>query len=621
MKKLYLFLLVFCLAVFPSAIPADGSVADDPAPFDPEQWDLSRAKIVDHLERKALMGTAFLKSVDFRDGVIEVEIATTDRTRSYPGVLFRVADPANYERFYIRPHRSPFYDDALQYGPTFNGVDSWQLYHGPGRSSDLEIPPGRWNRLRIVVSGSQAQVFWNDSPGPVLTCDNLARGLSSGTIGLVGPMDGSAFFSNLTFKSGGDSPLPPAEARVSMPGLITGWRISEPFALAEADFTRYPDALAAKAVWKDAPTVDERGLVDVSRFYSRRFQGGDAVLAKTILAADGDKLLRVGFGYSDYISVYLNGQPVYFGVSAYQSRDRSFLGIVGFNDNLFLPLKKGDNELVVMVGECSGGWGFCVRDEDAVMAHPSLKKEWTKKSGTALPESAVYDPANDVVYVSNYFNEGNEFLSKVSTSGEILVREWIKGLRLPTGLALRGNTLYAVDRSGLKVIDVGKGEITSTIPLTGMRAPNDVTLAENGDLYISDLPAGAVFRYSGGTLERWIENLSGPNGLLAEPGRLIVGQNEALLAVNLADKSVNVLARFEQGANIDGLQADGRGGYFVSDYDGKLYRISKDGTKTLLLNTSTPGDQIADFAYIPGRKLLFIPMFQANGLAAYRVFD
>lgn len=621
MRRLNPVFFIFALAVFPNAFPAAGPFSVDLIPFDSGRWDLNRAEIVDHLERKALMGTAFLHDAEFRDGVIEVEIATTERTRSYPGVLFRAADPANYERFYIRPHRSPFYDDALQYGPTFNGVDSWQLYYGPGRSSELEILPGRWNRLRIVVSGTQAQVFWNDSLEPVLTCDNLARGLSSGMIGLVGPADGTAYFSNFACSTGGIPAFLPAEARVPTPGLISGWQISEPFALAEADFTRYPDEIIAETAWKEAPTVDERGLVDVSRFYARRFQGGDAVLAKTILASEADKLLRVGFGYSDYVSIYLNGRPVYFGASAYRSRDRSFLGIVGFNDNIFLPLRKGDNELLVMVGESSGGWAFCFRDENAVMIHPSLKKEWAMEGGVSLPEAAVYDPVRDVVYVANYFNEGNEFLSKVSTSGKILVREWIKGLRRPTGMALNGNTLYAVDRAGLNVIDIEKAEIASTIPLTGMRAPNDTALAENGDLFISDLPAGAVFKYSGGKLERWIENLNGPNGLLAEEDRLIVGQNEALLAVNLADKSVNVLTRFEQGSNIDGLAADGRGGYFVSDYNGKLYRISKDGTKILLLNTSTPGDQIADFAYIAGRKLLFIPMFQANGLAAYSLVE
>jgi len=92
----------------------------------------------------------------FRSGIIEVDIATKERTRSYPGVLFRVKDPANYERIYIRPHRSPFYDDALQCAPAFNGVDSWQLYHGIGRTAELDILPGRWNHLEIRVAGDRA---------------------------------------------------------------------------------------------------------------------------------------------------------------------------------------------------------------------------------------------------------------------------------------------------------------------------------------------------------------------------------------------------------------------------------------------------------------------------------
>lgn len=101
------------------------------AQFDTVSWDLKQARVVDHLGRSALTGTAFLKEVKFENGIIEVDIATTARTRSYPGVLFRAKDAANYERFYIRPHRSPYYDDVLQYGPSFNGVDSWRLYNGP----------------------------------------------------------------------------------------------------------------------------------------------------------------------------------------------------------------------------------------------------------------------------------------------------------------------------------------------------------------------------------------------------------------------------------------------------------------------------------------------------------
>ncbi|MBN1199086.1 MAG: hypothetical protein JXA23_07025, partial [Bacteroidales bacterium] len=111
-------------------------------PFDSLHWDLSRARMVEHLDRQAITGIAILRDVVFENGIIEMDIATVPNTRSYPGILFRKQDPETYERIYLRPHRSIYYDDALQYAPAFHGVDSWQLYSGPGKSSALEIPSG-----------------------------------------------------------------------------------------------------------------------------------------------------------------------------------------------------------------------------------------------------------------------------------------------------------------------------------------------------------------------------------------------------------------------------------------------------------------------------------------------
>ena len=603
------FLLVPCIL----GAAAD---ADTAAEFTPERWDLRLAKVVDHLGRPAMTGTAFLKDVALKNGIIEVDIATTARTRSYPGVLFRVQDAATYERFYIRPHRSPFYDDVLQYGPTFNGVDSWQLYSGPGLTSSLEVLPDRWNRLKIVVAGKQAQVFWNDSSEPVLVVDELAHGESAGTIGLVGPMDGTAFFSNLRFEAIDGLLLPPPAPRETMCGVIPSWELSAPFSALGIDFTNYPDAAVEAAAWKPA-AADRRGLVDVSRYFPRVSRAGDCVLARTTLAAASDSPLRVSFGYSDIITVFLNGRPLYSGNAIYQSRDRSFLGIVGYQDELYLPLKKGANELLLLVGETMGGWGFCFRRGDEIFAHPSLKKEWSTKSGLALPEAVVFDPKQNVCYVSNYFSEGREFISRVSPSGEVIEREWIKGLRMPTGMLVKGNMLYVVDRSGLNVIDVKKGRIVETISLPGVRMANDVAMDRAGNFFISDTAGGAVYRYARGKLEPWLENLNRPNALLCEKDRLLVGLNEKIIAVDLKSRAIQVLARFEQGANIDGIEADGSGGYLAGDHNGRLFRLGAKGERILLLDTSNPGDKIADFAYIPYLKLLIIPAFDANSLSAY----
>jgi ligand-binding sensor domain-containing protein len=222
-----------------------------------------------------------------------------------------------------------------------------------------------------------------------------------------------------------------------------------------------------------------------------------------------------------------------------------------------------------------------------------------------------------VFYVSNYFNEGREFISKVSPAGEVVEREWLRGLRMPTGMLVKGNTLYAVDRSGLNVIDIRKGAVRETIPLPGVRMANDVAMDRRGNLYISDTPAGIVYRIARGRLEPWLQNLNRPNALLCEKDRLLVGQNEKLYAVDLKSKALQTLAVFEREANIDGIEADGSGGYLVGDHNGKLFRLSAEGRKTLLLDTSNPGEKIADFAFVPKLRRLVIPTFDGNSLAAY----
>ena len=51
--------------------------------------------------------------------------------------------------------------------------------------------------------------------------------------------------------------------------------------------------------------------------------------------------------------------------SAQNFRDPGFLGIVNpENDAVYLPLKKGTNELMLAVSELGGGWGFICRLAD-----------------------------------------------------------------------------------------------------------------------------------------------------------------------------------------------------------------------------------------------------------------
>ncbi|MBL8140260.1 MAG: hypothetical protein JNM38_04090, partial [Acidobacteria bacterium] len=94
------------------------ALADDATlivPFTPDRWDLTRATVVEHLGRTAVMGTAFMKGVEFEDGVVECDVAVADGARTFPGLLFRTQSAHDYERVYLRPHRSPLHDDVVQY--------------------------------------------------------------------------------------------------------------------------------------------------------------------------------------------------------------------------------------------------------------------------------------------------------------------------------------------------------------------------------------------------------------------------------------------------------------------------------------------------------------------------
>ena len=614
----HIFALLF-ISLFVLSISSNLLAQKVNADFNSERWNKSRAKVLEHLGREALMGAAFLNDVELQNGIIEVDIATKEKSRSYPGVLFRVQDQSNYERIYIRPHRSPFYDDALQYAPTFNGVDSWQLYNGPGETSSIDIPSEQWNHLKIVFSGNQARVFWNDDVEPVLIIPQLEFGESKGSIGLSGPMNGTAYYSNFSYEIKDDLTLPTAVPAEPVCGIIKDWQISNQFPYVGSDFTKYPNSeLLSNLNWQSVQAND-KGIVDVSRYHSRKSGAADCIFAKTTISVGKDTLMRFGFGYSDFLTVYLNKQPIFLGVSSYQSRDKSFLGIVGYFDNLFLPLKKGNNELMIQVGEYMGGWGFCFRNEDAVFIDESLEKVWEQSQNINLPEAVIYDPNTNAIYVSNYFNEGNEYLSKLSTEGNIIESEWISGLRMPTGMTLYNDNLYVVDRTSLNIIDTEKGVVIEKIPLEGVRGPNDLTAAEDGTIYISDMPGNAIYKYAHGQLEKWLENLESPNAMYVEGDNLFIGVDGKVLQANLIDKSVNTFAQFEQSALIDGIQSDGKGNYFISDYNGKVYSVDSNGKRKMIMDTSTKGTQSADFLYIPDKQLLVIPTFLSNSIEAYKL--
>lgn len=91
---------------------------------------------------------------------------------------------------------------------------------------------------------------------------------------------------------------------------------------------------------------------------------GNVMIARVIIQSDKDQVKPLSFGFSDYVTVYLNDKALYFGSDNFMSRDYRFLGTIGFFDMIFLPLKKGSNELWFVVSEDFGGWGVKAKFSD-----------------------------------------------------------------------------------------------------------------------------------------------------------------------------------------------------------------------------------------------------------------
>jgi DNA-binding beta-propeller fold protein YncE len=271
----------------------------------------------------------------------------------------------------------------------------------------------------------------------------------------------------------------------------------------------------------------------------------------------------------------------------------------------------------------------------SALAHgESLKLLW-ETAGFMNPESVVYDPANDVLYVSNVNGEatakdGNGFISRVTLAGEIRDLEWVKGLNAPKGLAVHGGKLYVADIDTLVAIDIKTGAIVERHRVADARFLNDVAAGPDGAVYVSDMMLNRIHRLRDGQFEIWLENpaLESPNGLLVQGDKLIVGawgvMSEGfntpvpghMKSVSLSDKFITALGDGAPVGNLDGVEADLDGDYYVTDWmAGKLLHIKADGEYELLLTLSQGS---ADHAYLPAGDILVIPMMMDNKLLAYK---
>ena len=348
-------------------------------PADSPRWDLQgEARVVESEGRRCLSlngGAAALKDFEMRDGIVDVDV-TTAPTRGFFGIQFRLDDEgANGEEVYLRPHKSGL-PDAIQYTPVLNTGRNWQLYNGPGFTGPIDIPTGPWFHLRLEVAGAQARLYVKDMEKPALVMPDLKSGRVRGQMALF-VLTGSTCFANMEIRTTPDAPwvrrLP-----AMPPGTLTGWSLSPSYDALARNPERPLSAAERTGMQWDAVEAEPPGIVAINRYrpsphprvafqgdFSKRLEpqpGTALVYARTTIDSDRDQVKKLLIGYSDEVTVFLNGRILYRGRSAQAFRDPGFLGIVNpENDAVYLPLRRGHNELVLALSELGGGWGFVCR--------------------------------------------------------------------------------------------------------------------------------------------------------------------------------------------------------------------------------------------------------------------
>ncbi|MFC1725365.1 nitroreductase family protein [candidate division KSB1 bacterium] len=149
---------------------------------------------------------AYLKDIEFENGIIELDIAAIP---SFIGLAFRIRSENIYEAVYFRPQNSG-HSNPVRRGHTVQYISNprhtWYYLrekYPEKYESHADIAPGKWFHLKIEVNGTEAKVFVNNSRTPCLVVSDLKHGLSKGSIGVWCGNGSAGTFANLKVK-----PLP-----------------------------------------------------------------------------------------------------------------------------------------------------------------------------------------------------------------------------------------------------------------------------------------------------------------------------------------------------------------------------------------------------------------------------
>jgi len=267
--------------------------------------------------------------------------------------------------------------------------------------------------------------------------------------------------------------------------------------------------------------------------------------------------------------------------------------------------------------------GFTISAQE-VFKSLKLEKVWTVSEDLTVAESAHYNAADKTIYVSNIVGMHNikdsiGYISKLNEKGEFLAKEWVKGLNAPKGIACTNQKLFVTDIDRVVEVELASGKITNIYRNSKSISLNDVTVASDGRVYISDSGGNCIFYVGKDSLEVFLESdqLERMNGILANENLLYLGSKDNFISVDQKTKIITVLVK--NTGYLDGIVMVSKNKFITSDFKGKVQLIEPGRATELLLNTTGIDINAADLGFIPSQKLLLVPTFTDNAVVAYKL--
>lgn len=256
--------------------------------------------------------------------------------------------------------------------------------------------------------------------------------------------------------------------------------------------------------------------------------------------------------------------------------------------------------------------------------HNNVAFLWETDDVLEVPESVFYNEDDDMLYVSNIngdsdAKDGNGFISKLSLNGEVKELKWAVGMNAPKGMGRSGDFLFVTDVDKVHKIRFSNGNVVKSYPVEEAEFLNDIAVSGSGDVYISDMKTSKIYRIKNDRIELWLSDkmLKRTNGLYTTRDHLYIGMADQIVRV---DYNKNEISSFlKNTGGIDGLELFEGEHFLFSDWQGRVYVASPGKSITKLLDTRSANKNAADIEFIKDKKILLVPTFMANSVAAYRI--